>query len=361
MVSDAELVAAALAGGAREFGAVVERYRDSVFGVALSRLRNFHDAEDVTQTVFVEAFGRLVSLRDPSRLGAWLRGITLHQCIDLVRRRPDTTEFEEDAAPARDETETPQARLEREELRDRIMAAIGRLSNAQRETTVLYYINGYSQDEVAAIQEVPVGTVKRRLHEARNHLRQEMVEMVQDVLQRETPKEDLSQRVYELLCRYPDKRPRWPEVIEELRRIGTPGIEGFIRAFALPHARTRTWALQMLAWSRPGNTEVVVELLKQGLKDSNKKVRRTAAAALLHVDVPDERARTEFVPLVAALLTDPSRRVRRTLSTWWVLGPRAVDMPVPALVAALKQEQDPQVRRRMEELLLHVLEARTLQ
>jgi RNA polymerase sigma-70 factor, ECF subfamily len=360
MASDAELVAAALAGGAREFGAIVERYRDSVFGVALSRLRHFHDAEDVTQAVFVEAFGHLVSLRDPSRLGAWLRGITLHQCLDQLRRRRSTADLDDDEIMASDE-ETPQARLEREELRDRIMAAVWRLSNAQRETTVLYYIDGYSQDEVAAIQEVPVGTVKRRLHEARKRLREEMLGMVHDVLHRETPKAELSQRVYDLLCRYPDRRPRWPEVIEELRRIGTPGIEGFIRAFALPHARTRTWAVQMLDHTRPAHTEVVIELLKQGLKDSNKKVRRTAAAALLRVDVPDERARTEFIPLVAQLLTDPSKRVRRAVATPWILGRHAADMPVPALVAALRQEADPQIRQFMEDLLLHVLEARSPQ
>ena len=99
-----------------------------------------------------------------------------------------------------------------------------------------------------------------------------------------------------------------------LRRIGTPGIEGFIRAFAQPHARTRAWTVLMLAGSPPDNTELIIELLKKGLKDTNKRVRRCAAMALLRLDISDERKRDEFIPLIAELLTDRSRNVRRVMA-----------------------------------------------
>src|SRR5947208_2589005 len=86
-MNDAELVATALRDGPEAFAPIVERYQDAVFGVALSRLGNFHDAQDVAQAVFVEAYQRLSSLRDPTRLGAWLRTMTIGRAIDLHRRR----------------------------------------------------------------------------------------------------------------------------------------------------------------------------------------------------------------------------------------------------------------------------------
>ena len=77
MKSDPELFAAAMAGGPEAFAPIVERYQDAVFGIALARLRDFHEAEDVAQQAFVEAFERLGTVRDPARLGAWLRAVAI--------------------------------------------------------------------------------------------------------------------------------------------------------------------------------------------------------------------------------------------------------------------------------------------
>jgi len=63
MKDDKQLVKEALASGAEAFAPIVERYQDAVFGIALSRTRRFHDAQDVAQTVFIEAFGASAWLR----------------------------------------------------------------------------------------------------------------------------------------------------------------------------------------------------------------------------------------------------------------------------------------------------------
>ena len=359
MTGDAELYAAAMAGGPEAFAPIVERYRDAVFGVALARLRDFHGAEDVAQEVFVEAFERLGTLKDPSRLGAWLRSVTIHRSIDRLRRRRETTAGEETQERVTTDP-APQADMERRELRDQVLAAIGRLSKTQRETTALFYIDGYSQEEIAGMQEVPVGTVKRRLHDARNRLREEMMDMVEEVLKDGAPKADFANRVFELLCQYPEpkRRGNWEAVVSELRRIGTPGVEGFIKAFALPHWRTRRFTIHMLGDAPPQDTEVVIDLLKQGLRDANKRVRRHALQALMHLDVSDARKRREFIPLVADLLFDPSKRVRRCASAPWILGPCAVDVPPDKVAEALKQEIDPQIRRVMQRLLIRIIESK---
>ena len=244
------MVAAALAGGPGAFSAIVYRYKEMVFGVALARLRHFQDAEDVTQTVLLEAYERLDRLVDPGRLAPWLRSIAIHRCIDLQRRGGlEESVADRLAGPA--PLPTPCEQLEAEELRNGIMAAIGRLSATQRETVTLYYLSGYSQEEVAAMLEVPLGTVKYRLHAARKRLGKELLDMVDDVLTREAPKEDFAERVFGLLDCYSGGDHRWNETIAELRKIGTDGMEGFIKAFALPHARTRTWTM-----TTPMNTMV---------------------------------------------------------------------------------------------------------
>jgi len=182
-----------------------------------------------------------------------------------------------------------------------------------------------------------------------------MMDIAHEVLKDGAPKRDFAERVFELLCRYPEKTVDPDAVLSELRRIGTPGVEGFIKAFALPHWRTRRWTVHMLEDAPTDNTEVVIDLLKQGLKDSNKKVRRHALETLMSMNVSDVRKRTEFIPLVAGMLFDRSKRVRRCASQGWILGPCAVNMPPERVAAALKQETDPTIRRIMQDLLIRIV------
>ena len=355
-LNDQTLVQAALAGKTEAYGAIITRYQASVFGVALSRLRHFHDAEDIAQGVFVEAYNSLERLQDPTRLGAWLRSITVHRCIDHIRQKRDTAELDIVDEHVHNAL-TPQVALEKQETQNQVMRAIKRLSKTQRETTILFYIEGYTLAEVAAIQDIPTGTVKRRLHDARAKLKEDMWTMVEEVLKDNAPKEDFAKRVFDLLNAYPKSknRPSRREVIEELRKIGTPGIEGFIQAFALPHWRTRKETVNMLRMIKPEPTEVIVDLLKKGLNDSNKKVRRAAIYALMRMDVPEERKRTEFIPLLANYYTDPSKRVRGIL-IGWIFNKYILDIPIDKLSEATQQETDPILRQRMRNFLLKVYE-----
>ena len=69
MTEDRLLVAAALEGGPEAYAPIIERYKDTLFGVAMGCLGHFYDAEDMTQSVLVEGWERLGDLRDPARLG----------------------------------------------------------------------------------------------------------------------------------------------------------------------------------------------------------------------------------------------------------------------------------------------------
>ena len=93
-MKDEALVAAALAKGPEAFDPIVRRYQSAVFGVTLARVSDFHEAEDSAQSVFVDAFLQLDRLKDPARLGAWLRTMAINKSIDWLRRRRDSIDVE---------------------------------------------------------------------------------------------------------------------------------------------------------------------------------------------------------------------------------------------------------------------------
>ena len=371
MKDDAALVAEALTPDAEQFGPIADRYRDAVFGIALARTGNFHDAEDVAQEVFVEAFQRLGALSNPERLGPWLRSITIHRCIDSLRRRYRKLAAEHVAG------KTPaklKARVEtgRQDLRERVLAAIGQLSEAQRETTALFYVDGYSLEEVARIQEVPVGTVKRRLHDARKKLQEDLMDMAEHILKAGAPKEDFTVRVMSLLTRFSGLAAEpgeltigWRELYAAFREIGLRGITGISKALQSSHAPTRVIAAHMALYL--GRTrlegcsgqekqakETLIDLLEKATADANKKLRKFAIS-LLNLDVNDDRKRRDFVPLIVPLLRDPSIRVRR--STASELRPWASEVPLDTAARAFLAETDPYARGCMEQLLRAILEA----
>ena len=123
-LNDKELVTSALADPPGGFGPIIERYKDAVFGVSLARLRNFHDAEDISQQVFIEAFERLPDLKDPERLGPWLRTIAIHRSINHLKREKRVIDLESVPDPP-DGGPTPEENLERAELRQQLLVSIG--------------------------------------------------------------------------------------------------------------------------------------------------------------------------------------------------------------------------------------------
>jgi RNA polymerase sigma-70 factor (ECF subfamily) len=166
MEEDRELIAASREGDHEAFRTIVERHKEGVLGVAMSRVRDFDDAQDVAQVTFVEAYHRLGSLKDGAKLGFWLRSIAHNRAVDAVRSRRRAAEVAAAAEPP-GAVPTPHEELEQIEIRDHVWAALERLKKPQREAVILHYLSGYTQEEVATMLDVPVGTVKYRLHEAR--------------------------------------------------------------------------------------------------------------------------------------------------------------------------------------------------
>ena len=201
------LVTRSRPGDVEAYGEIVRRFQDMAYGYAHSILDDFHLAEDVAQEAFIEAYRCLGNLREPAAFPGWFRRIVLKHCDRLTRRKEIPAAPLEAAAEVASHGRQPSQAAEDREMRDKVLAAIRSLPVQQREVTTLFYINGYSQDDIAEFLEVPEGTVKSRLAASRTRLKERMLNMVEDTLKENALPEGFADR----LLRFPFPR-REPKV-----------------------------------------------------------------------------------------------------------------------------------------------------
>ena len=172
------------------FGEIVRRYQDMAVGYAFVRLGAFQLAEDAAQEAFLEAWKSLDSLQQPDAFVAWFRQIVSRSCARMTRKRRVLTVPAEDACEVASGDPNPHERAEAGELHLRVMEAIRSLPEHEQLVTALYYIDGYTQPEIADFLEVPTGTVKSRLHKARARLQRGLIDMVRENMRSHAPSRD---------------------------------------------------------------------------------------------------------------------------------------------------------------------------
>jgi RNA polymerase sigma factor (sigma-70 family) len=160
------------------------------YGYAYAILGDAHLAQEAAQEAFIAAYQNLAQLRESAAFPGWLRRIVFTRCNRLTRGQRAHEQSLETVPYLSSGQPTPLMALEDKEMKERVRTAIQALSEPQRMATVLYYIDGYSQNEVAEFLEVSVDAVKKRLQRAREQLQERMVEMVQENLQEQRPSRD---------------------------------------------------------------------------------------------------------------------------------------------------------------------------
>jgi RNA polymerase sigma-70 factor (ECF subfamily) len=169
------LVERARAGDRAAYGELIERFRPTVYAVALARLRNPTEAEELTQEVFLHGMKKLGQLRDVQCFAGWLRQIAVRMAINrLTRRGPFQGVDAEVLEQATASESEPVDALIRAEQRRELYAGLQRLKPVDRATLVAFYLRGQSLKEMSREFETPIGTIKRRLHVARNRLRRQL-------------------------------------------------------------------------------------------------------------------------------------------------------------------------------------------
>ena len=141
----------------------MKTYGDTVYRLALCRMQNITDAEDVYQDVFLRLMKQEVDSWDAEHMKAWLIRTTLNRCADLhrFRLRRNILSLEE----------IPELAGEADESRVEVWEAVASLPEKLRIPVHLYYGEDYSTEEIAAMTGVPAATVRTRLHRAREKLR----------------------------------------------------------------------------------------------------------------------------------------------------------------------------------------------
>ncbi|GGO88682.1 RNA polymerase sigma factor SigM [Nocardioides phosphati] len=174
--SDADLLAAHVAGDPEAFGVLFGRHRDRLWAVALRTLGDPEDAADALQDAMISAFRRASSWRGEAAVTTWLHRVVVNACLDRVRHEKIRT-----ADPLPDDLETrlrsperspadPAAVAVADERRDLVLAALAELPAEQRAALVLVDMEGYPVAEVALMLDCAVGTVKSRCARGRARL-----------------------------------------------------------------------------------------------------------------------------------------------------------------------------------------------
>ncbi|MFO1094362.1 MAG: sigma-70 family RNA polymerase sigma factor [Planctomycetaceae bacterium] len=166
------LVRRAQRGDRSAFGELAAGYQSAVFAIVLRRLRNRAEAAEVTQDVFMRALRKLGQLREPERFAGWLKRIAVRMSINRAVRRPHETMFAPESFDAvRTSVDVPLERIVRYERAGQVRAGLSQLRPMDRDTLVAFYFEGQSLKEMSDRFSSPVGTIKRRLHTARNRLK----------------------------------------------------------------------------------------------------------------------------------------------------------------------------------------------
>ena len=173
--SDPALVAAAARGNRQAYDQLVRKYQDRLMMTVGRVVRDRSDAEDVCQEAFLRAFVHLPTFTGRSAFFTWLCRIALNVAIGEHRRRARAPFRELQADTARQEPldhgDLPGDRLMRRESVSRLRQALAALPPDQRDVLVLRAVNGLNYHEISRRLDLNIGTVRSRLHRARQELR----------------------------------------------------------------------------------------------------------------------------------------------------------------------------------------------
>lgn len=176
MASYQDLLRRTLGGDTRAFDEVVRRFSGMARAQAGQRVRDPWLAEDAVQEAFLAAYLNLAGLRDLDAFPAWLRAIVRSSCTRILRTPRRAVLFaeapgaEDLPADQSDPDLDPVAHFARYQSRDMVLSFLASLSGTLREAAVQRYLLGLTYEEIAADLGTPIGTIKRRLHAARDRM-----------------------------------------------------------------------------------------------------------------------------------------------------------------------------------------------
>ncbi len=183
--TDKQLVKSTLLGETSAFGAIVERYWNMVVALALSKVSDPAEAEDIAQESFLKAYSQLAGLRDPSRLAGWLSKITMQQCYNSIRKSVRCKNVMGCKATPLDSLDeisavTANPGLTQNQIQF-VRQTVRRLPEKFRTLIIMRFVAGLSTVNIAEQLGKRPGTIRVRLHRAYKLLRKDLAPLLEEV------------------------------------------------------------------------------------------------------------------------------------------------------------------------------------
>ncbi len=255
----AEMVERARDGEHEAFRDLVLRFQDMAVGYAYSLLGDFHLAEDAAQEAFIAVRFELKSLRTPTAFVPWLRTVVRKYCDRISRQRRVDVPLEEQDELWVSDTPTPLDAMEHGEITEHVGRAIASLPQKQRDVVTLYYIGDRSSRQVAEFLNLPITTVKKRLHDAKPKLRRSTANLAKRYLNDHKPSQ--TQEFSDSVLRFtaPDQEKDAPTVYSLFEAEDHPSSHEW-RAGRLSDSHV-DWNASRVAFIQEENQEKLVAAL----------------------------------------------------------------------------------------------------
>jgi len=209
---DGYIISKCLNGEPEAFGILVDKYKSSIFAFVYTKLRNFHDAQDVTQEVFIKAYRELRTLKRWDSFAGWIYRIAYNKCKDSLlskSRRPDRDFVEDQSQQMLEEPSIDSYRNDMtcQSLRD----TLDSLPEIYREVLTLYYLGGMDSVEIANALSTSPTAIRHRLSRAREQLKEEVLAMMNENFAQQRLGSSFTFRIVEAIKRikiHPVSQPR---------------------------------------------------------------------------------------------------------------------------------------------------------
>lgn len=168
MQNETDLISRALEGDEDAYRGLLDLYKGRIFSFVYRIVRNYDDAEDITFDTFVRCFKSLTSFNRTRSFSTWLFSIAHNLTVDFLRKNKQGYELLDERLPSRDDIVQE---YEKNEQLESIERALVKLAPIDREIVIFFYKGDKSYKEISEILNIPVTTIKTRLHRARKKLK----------------------------------------------------------------------------------------------------------------------------------------------------------------------------------------------
>jgi len=178
-----ELVEAAQSGDSEAYAALIQRFQQMAYTTAYRYLGDHHLAQDLVQEASLEAFVHLPQLKEPGAFPGWFRQIVFRQCTRVLRQATLQCTSLEAVRDGLLAESNPEDIAVKGEVQASVRSALASLPRHEQLVAALFYGCGYSYNEVSALLKIPLTTVKKRLHSARQKLRMQLQATLRDEIE----------------------------------------------------------------------------------------------------------------------------------------------------------------------------------